>query len=247
VEPWSEPSESLAFAAPVANDRRPRWLRGAERGAPAGILAIAVGSAPSFALYLWQHWHAVSVDTWRVLIAQVATFTILTGALWGLCVGAAIGLTPLERTARTDSGTSSRGAQAARRALLAAAAGALGTAPAGLVGAIHFGSLTTPYFGGREILFATIATTIVAGIAFARIERRTSIPRALGCTVAAMPLVLICALPLAALPNAAVLLQLDAMRFIATLIGLGPLGLAVGATLGAFAGAWMGLTSALAN
>src|SRR5687767_12063496 len=71
---------------------RPAWALGAERGAVTGAFAIALGPLPSCASYLWEHWNELTPDTWGRLIVQVATFVLVTGVSWGLCVGLALGL-----------------------------------------------------------------------------------------------------------------------------------------------------------
>jgi hypothetical protein len=228
-----ERHETLAFETPVCATRE-RWWADAERGALAGALAITLGSLPSMVLYLRVYWEQASTETWHQLAAQSATFVVATGALWGAAVGAAVGLT------RT------RGAL--RRGSAAAIAGAVGAAPAGTIAALHFGQMNTPYFGGVSILLAAVATLVIAGIGFARLTQRTPLARALGCTLGAAALCLVLLLPLCvALPSAALFLELDEMRFIASAIGLGPMGACVGSILGAIGGVWVGATISLAR
>ena len=224
----------LAFATPVKKGERRGWISGAERGALYGLASTSLGSLPAMLLYLWVHWDGLPFDAWRMLMAQALTFVALTGALWGASVGAFVG--------RIRGG-------AMRFAVAGAVAGALGCVPSGAIGAMHFGQMSMPYFGGAPILLSAFATIMIAGVLFVKLAHRAGpaggalrLKDALACTLAASPLLLVLAVPLLALDTAAFLLQLEEMRLLAGLIGLAPLGIAIAASMGAFGGAWMGLT-----
>lgn len=226
------PDVDLAFARSPQARERPAWLQGAEWGAVTGVLAFALGPLPMYGWYLWRNWPLLSGEGWRTIVAQMLTYIVVTGALWGGAVGAAL----YPARARAESSL--------LRALIGAAAGALGCVPAGVVAAAHFGPMPTPYFGGAEILLATLGTILIAGLRFARLSPQSSSLATLRRVL--MPALFISLLltPLAAFEPSAVTLELSALRALASELGLVVLGALLGAMLGGIGGCWMGLIAA---
>jgi hypothetical protein len=128
------------------------------------------------------------------------------------------------------------------------AAGAAGCVPAGLVAAVHFGEMHTPYFGGTEILAAALGTMVVAALGFVRAAAPTDgWTRWLAPALAPLPLAALLLLPLHALPFTPVSLELDSLRSLARDVGLGAVGALVGGALGAAGGLWIALSQSLAR
>jgi hypothetical protein len=213
-------------------------LVGAERGALTGVLAVLIGPAPMYALYLWRNWWLLPLDSWKILIAQALTYAVAAGALWGACVGATIGATAPGKMARLR--------RVGLRAPLGGLAGSAGCVLPAMIAADHFGQLGTPYFGGVEILLAAAGAILVASLRFTRTERRLPLAGALYSTLLPLPIIALLLFPLAVLLGTGLVsLELDALRLLADQLGLSTLGGIVGATLGGIAGLWVALAHVL--
>jgi hypothetical protein len=238
VERSPESWEPFTFAGPAVRRVLPAWLHGAERGAASGLVGIVLGPLPFYVLYVWRNWPILPPESWRTLVAQAAAFVLATGVAWGWAVGGVLGYL---------RGRPSR-AGSARRWIAGTVAGAAVTAPAGILAALHFGQQPTPYFGGAEMLLATGATVVCAGVGFARAQRDgIDWRRAAACALGPAPLAVAgLALVGATLPSAAESLEIGNLRALADTVGLAWVGALVGAFLGGLAGGWMGLSSAIA-
>jgi hypothetical protein len=227
---------ALVFERPVL--RADTWsVRGrVERSMLWTAIAAVVGCAPAVALYVLRFGSSASVGAWSRLVIQALSFVLATGLGCGLAIALGSLLSSPQHLARW------------RRLLGGALGGAAAGAVAGSFGATHFGSMTTPYFGGGAILASVALALSLAGTGFARAECPLgSWPRSVAAgLLPALPI----AMALAAAAHYApqiVALELGAMQTLAVHLGLQLLGAIGGALLGALGGCWLSASGVLAH